>query len=503
MSPTYFIKTFGCQMNFSDSERLASFLEKNNFKPSLKIDKANLVIFNSCGVRKMAEDRAFGQIHNLRKNNPNIKIALTGCISQRKDVQLTLAKKVDLFFPINNFDELGKFININFNNIKLKLKNSKLIRNSKLKIQNFNSDNNKINYLSITPNYAHKFQANVPIMTGCNNFCAYCVVPYARGREVSRGADEIIKEIKNLLKNGCQEITLLGQNVNSYNGELQIKNSKLKNNINFSQLLHLVNNLPGNFWIRFMSSHPKDMSDELIQTITSLDKVCESVHLPIQSGDDTVLKNMNRKYTQKHYLNLIKKIKASFEKNKPAKLYSISSDIIVGFPGETKLQLEKSAQVMRKANYDMAYFGQFSPRPQTIAWKMKDNVTKPEKERREKYLNEILKKTALANNKKYLGKTIDVLIENKKGEFYFGKTRTFKNIRAIIHKDYCPELVRPRVSLASAVAQGSQSEKCHPEQNCHLEQSCHPELVSGSLIGKIIPVKITQAKIWSLEGEIK
>ncbi len=450
----YFIKTFGCQMNFSDSERLASFLEENNLKPAKQITEANLVIFNSCGVRKMPEDRAFGQIHNIRKNNPNVKIILTGCISQRKDVQLTLAKKVNLFFPIKNFDKLKKFININFKNTKSKLKKSKIEN------RNFTSDNKKIDYLSTIPSYTNKFQANVPIMTGCDNFCAYCVVPYARGREVSREADKIIKEIKNLLKNGFREITLLGQNVNSYKGELNIKNSKLKINdtINFSQLLKMINEIPGDFRIRFMSSHPKDMSDELIQAITSLDKVCESVHLPIQSGDDTVLKNMNRKYTRKHYLNLIKKVKAGFEINKPHKLYSISSDIIVGFPGETKAQFEKSAFVMRQVKYDMVYFGQFSPRPQTAAWKMKDNVTKPGKERREKYLNEILKKTALANNKKYLDKTIDVLVENKKGEFYFGKTRTFKNVRIISDQK--------------------------------------------NLIGKFVKVKITKINIWNLEGKL-
>lgn len=449
-------------MNFSDSERLASFLNSFGFKPlknknntnltAKDLTKADLVIFNSCGVRKMPEDRAFGQIHNLRKNNPQIKIALTGCISQRKDVQKVLEKKVDLFFSIKDIKLLENFVIENFKNYS--------------EIQNLPSNQEKIDYLSINPKYTNTFSANVPIMTGCNNFCAYCVVPYARGREVSRPAEEIINEIKFLIKKGYKEIILLGQNVNSYKSEIRKSKSETKSksanskpeNINFASLLKMINDIGGDFWIRFMTPHPKDMSDELIETITRLDKVCESVHLPIQSGDNKVLQNMNRRYTRKHYLGLIDKIKKSFDKNKPGKIFSLSSDVIVGFPGETKTQLEKTAQVMQKARYDMVYFGQFSPRPQTAAWKMKDNVTKIEKERREKYLNEILKKTSLENNKQYLNKTFDILIESQKDDSYFGKTRTLKNV-----------MIRTN---------------------------------NKNLIGKIIPVKITKISTWNLEGKI-
>ncbi|MEF3692061.1 MAG: tRNA (N6-isopentenyl adenosine(37)-C2)-methylthiotransferase MiaB [Candidatus Moraniibacteriota bacterium] len=407
--PKYFIKTFGCQMNFSDSERLASFLKKNKFKTASQINEADLVIFNSCGVRKMAEDRALGQIHNLRKNNPLIKIALTGCISHRKDIQKILKTKVDLFFPINDFGLLKNFILKNF-------------QNSKFKIQNSPSNQEKIAYLSINPRYTNKFQACVPIMTGCNNFCSYCVVPYARGRETSRPAEEIINEIKKLIRKGYREITLLGQNVNSYKGIFN------KKEINFSQLLKMINKIPGKFWIRFMSPHPKDINDALIETITKSQKVCELIHLPLQSGSDEVLKNMNRHYTRKHYLGLIKKIKSGFKKNKPAKLFAISSDIIVGFPGENQKQFRETADIMKKAKYDMVYFGQFSRRPETVAWKMKDNVSKKEKERREKYLNKILAQTALANNKKYLNKNLEILVDHQKEKNYFGKTRTLKNV---------------------------------------------------------------------------
>ncbi|MDX9913443.1 MAG: tRNA (N6-isopentenyl adenosine(37)-C2)-methylthiotransferase MiaB [Candidatus Moranbacteria bacterium] len=456
----YYIKTFGCQMNFSDSERLASFLDSLGLEPLLikadtdlsskALTEADLVIFNSCGVRKMPEDRAFGQIHNLRKNNPNIKIALTGCIAQRKDVQQVLKNKVDLFFSIKNIKLLENFVIENyFKNLKLKIKNSP-------------SNQEKIAYLSINPKYTNTFSANVPIMTGCNNFCTYCVVPYARGRETSRPVAEIIEEIKSLVKNGYKEITLLGQNVNSYRGELKIKNEKLKisgsQTLNFSDLLRKINEIPGDFWIRFITSHPKDMDDVLIDTVTKLEKVCESVHLPIQSGNNKILEKMNRKYTLQHYLDLTEKIKQSFKKNKPATIFSLSSDIIVGFPGETKKQLEDSALIMKKVKYDMVYFGQFSPRPETVAWKMKDNVSKVEKERREKYLNEILKKTALANNKKYLNKIFDILIESKKNGSYFGKTRTLKNVLVKTDKE--------------------------------------------NLIGKIVKVQITKISTWNLEGKL-
>ena len=446
-------------MNVSDSERIAGFLEARQILPAKDMPKADIVIFNTCGVRKMAEDRAYGQIHNLWKNNPKTKIIVTGCLANRKDIQEKLKNKVALFCEIKDFPE--KISNLKFkisNQIPIsndliskknnhsKFDNSKLNRNSKLKIQN--SSNQPCDYLELTPNYSTPHTAYVPIMTGCNNFCSYCVVPYARGREVSRPAEEILSEIKKLIKSGVKEITLLGQNVNSY------KSKKY----NFEKLLKKVNTLPGNFWIRFMTPHPKDMTDGLIETITSLEKVCEAVHLPIQSGADAVLKNMNRKYSRAHYLQLIEKIKKGFAKNKPDQIFSLSSDIIVGFPGETKAQLEKTAGVMRKVNYDMVFFGQFSPRPGTAAFKMKDNVPKEEKVRREKYLNEILAASALKNNEQYLKKIFPVLIMSEKNGNYFGYTRTLKNVKI--------------------------------------------QTGRKNLVGKIIDIKITRVDIWNLEGKI-
>jgi tRNA-2-methylthio-N6-dimethylallyladenosine synthase len=394
-------------------------------------------------------------VHNLRKNNPQIKIILTGCLAHRKDVQRRLKDKVDLFVNIKDFS-----------------KEIKKILDTRYEIRNTFNDCKPNKYLSIKPAYASKHTAYIPIMTGCNNFCSYCVVPYARGREASRPASEILIEIKKLIEIGYKEIVLLGQNVNSYKSRVESQKSKRNTAyINFSELLRKVNDIKGNFWISFVSNHPKDFSDELIETATKLKKVCEYIHLPVQAGDNKILKKMNRRYTYNQYLVLVEKIRKALEKNKPKRLYSITSDIIVGFPGETKKQFLKSAEVMKKIKYDMVYFGQFSPRPETAAWKMKDNVSKKEKSRREKCLNEILKKTSFKNNQKYLDKSIEVLIDRavlpkaelweKKSSaleeiIYFGRTRTMKNVKIISKKK--------------------------------------------NLVGKIIKVKITKANIWNLES---
>jgi len=251
-------------------------------------------------------------------------------------------------------------------------------------------------------------------MTGCDNYCTYCVVPYARGGEQSRPEKEVLCEVKELVGRGYKEITLLGQNVNSYK-------------YGFVKLLKQINKIPGDFWIRFVSLHPKDMTDDLIKAVAKLDKVCEYIHLPFQAGDNTVLKNMNRKYTRTDYLRLIRKIRKEIDN------VAISTDVIVGFPGETKEQFKKSVDIFEKAKFDMAYIAQYSPRPGTKAAEMTDNVTRVEKKRREKALTRVLIKTAKENNKKYIGKTVPVLVEKEtpdhKCNYYLGKTRTFKNVK--------------------------------------------------------------------------
>ncbi len=467
-------------MNVSDSQRLATFLEAQGFSQSTEMGSAELVIFNTCGVKQTAENRAYSLINNLRKAEKasrlkakNFKltaIIMTGCLANRTDVQKRMETKVDLFCEIKNFPQ--DFQKLNFchlernssdENQKNEVEGSESNTNyDNIRFLDFARNDNSRDYLSIVPKHQNSFEAYVPIMTGCNNFCTYCVVPNARGREVSRPAEEIITEVKKLVSKGYKNIILLGQNVNSYRGTWSVErgalNAKAKEKIvTFSTLLKKINAISGKFWIQFVSSHPKDMSDELIEVMTKCQKVCENIHLPVQAGDDEILQKMNRHYTQKHYLNLIKQINQAFEKNKPGKIFSISSDIIVGFPGETRKKFLQSAEVMEKAKFDMVFFGQFSPRPETAAWKMKDNVSQKEKTRREQYLNEILKRTAFENNQKYLNQTVEVLIEQQKEASYFGKTRTLKNVKI------------------------ATSEK--------------------DLLGKIVKVKITKANVWNLEGE--
>ena len=419
-------------MNHSDSERIASFLESANLILIKDIASADLVIINTCGIRQAAENRVYSQVHNLRKAGNNCKIIITGCIAHRADVQKRLKGKVDAFCETKDIHHILSrivhdvfFLNPNTPATKQETIIDTAISNDAER-NNESLSKEHISYLSIQPKHTSNFQALVPIMTGCNNFCSYCVVPYARGREISRSANDIITEVSGLVRNGYKQITLLGQNVNSYaSPDDTAENETIK----FPGLLEKINRIPGKFWITFVSSHPKDMSDELIETVAKCKKACEWVHLPVQAGDDTVLKNMNRHYTRRHYLDLLRKIRISFEKYKPELTYSITSDIIVGFPGETELQFEQSAILMRKAKFDMVYFGQFSPRPRTQAYDMQDTVSNLEKEHRESMLNEILKKTALANNKKYIGKKLEVLIEQEKDGYYLGKTRSQKNIK--------------------------------------------------------------------------
>jgi tRNA-2-methylthio-N6-dimethylallyladenosine synthase len=390
-------------MNKSDSERIAAILQKNNYQLTEKITEADLIAINMCSVRQSAVNRIYGlkkKFSELGKNKKNLKTVLTGCYLPSDE------KKFKNFFNfIFKINDLNKFSNW------------------------LGTKNNKIkNYLSVSPVYSSTFSAYVPIMTGCNNFCAYCVVPYTREREISRRVEEIIFEVKNLIKKGFKQIILLGQNVNSYQGKIKntnkkIKKVKTKKFVDFADLLKLINDIPGKFWLTFITSHPKDLSDKLIKIISAGKKIMPYLHLPVQAGNDKILKKMNRGYTIKNYKNLIYKIR------KKNKTISISTDIIVGFPGETKKQFAGTADLMRQIGFDMSYLAEYSPRPLTAANRLKDDVPIEEKKQRLTILNEILKKTALKNNQKYLNKKIEVLITNfnKKG-FYQGLNQNFKNV---------------------------------------------------------------------------
>ncbi|NCN22071.1 tRNA (N6-isopentenyl adenosine(37)-C2)-methylthiotransferase MiaB [Candidatus Falkowbacteria bacterium] len=399
MQKKYFIITIGCQMNISDSERLAAFLEGDGFKLAKKRHEADLLILNTCGVRQAAEDRIYGLINTIRKENKEIKILITGCLSKRQDVMKRMLGKVDWFLPVGDMALIPALFKGDDNKLKFSLDSYRLKNGEK--------------YLKVKPKYKSSYSVVIPIGNGCNNFCSYCVVPYARGREVYRPAKDIIEEVKNLIKLGYKEIILVAQNVNSYQDE----------KYNFAKLLSEISKISGNFWLRFFSSHPKDMSDELIKVIGSSDKICHHLHLALQSGDDKILEAMNRKYNISHYKKLIKKVRMA----KPG--IAITTDIIVGFPGETKAQFLNTFKVFKEISFEMAYLSQYSPRPGTVsAEKMKDDVSKSEKKRRFEVLNEELKKVADDSHKIYLNKELEVLVDGFKKGKYFGKSSSFKTV---------------------------------------------------------------------------
>jgi len=326
----YHIITYGCQMNKSDSERIATRLEIKGHKFVKNIKQADLIVINVCSIRQSAIDRIKSKIKQIKKSQPQTKIVLTGCILEKDKKQFK--DQVEEIWPIADFKNKAKCESIK-----------------------------------------HAF---VPIMTGCNNFCSYCAVPYARGREKSRSVKEIIKEIKNLINNNYKEITLLGQNVNSYKSE----------DCNFPKLLKLIINLEGKFKIDFLTSHPKDMSDELIEIIANNKNISKKIHLPIQSGDDVILKKMNRGYTVEHYKKLIKKIEKAIPNIK------LSTDIIVGFPGETEKQFQNTVKLIKQIKFEHAYISFYSPRPGTAAYELKDDIPSDEKKKRQKILLKLFPK---------------------------------------------------------------------------------------------------------------
>ncbi|XOB41654.1 MAG: MiaB/RimO family radical SAM methylthiotransferase [Candidatus Nealsonbacteria bacterium] len=388
--PKYYIITYGCQMNKSDSERISSVLENKGYLPTSNETEADLIVVNMCSVRQSAVDRVYGlapKFKKLKTKKPKLKTVLTGCILKK---------------------DKKKFREI------------------------FDSIWNMRNYFDISPKCKSKSLAFVPISNGCNNLCAYCVVPYTRGPLVCRNHQEVLKEIKDLVKKGFKEIWLLGQNVNDYH-------SSSDSLINFPKLLKLVNDIPGTFWIRFISSHPKDFSNDLIDAMAECEKVTEYLNLPVQSGDNEILKRMNRPYTVKQYKNLVKKIRKKIPD------ITLSTDIIVGFPGEKEKQFQNTVKLFKEIKYDMAYIAKYSPRPQTAASKLKDDILPEEKERRWKILTEVLKQTALKKNRKYIGKRVEALVNEQKNGFLIGKTRTYKTVKFGGQKNLIGQFVKVKI----------------------------------------------------------
>lgn len=422
--------THGCQMNEHDSEKITWLLEKMGYSFVNEVEDADLIILNTCSVRHSAEDKVYGQLgnlKNLKSKKKNIKVAVCGCMMQREESRNYVIEKfpnVDIIFGTNNIWKLPELLKASYDGKKLAMD----IEENPLSIDD-----------SLGANRLYNFKSYVNIMYGCNNFCSYCIVPYTRGRETSRRPHDIIREIEELSKNGTKEVTLLGQNVNSYGKTFDDKYS-------FANLLEEINDIKGIKRIRFMTSHPKDISDELIYSFKNLDKLCNFLHLPVQAGSSRVLKMMNRKYTKEDYLRKIDKVK-SVNPN-----IALSTDIMVGFPGESEEDFLDTLDLVKKVEYDTAFTFIYSMRENTPAARMEQVPNKVKHERFERLLD-ILYPIQEKKNKAFIGKDIDVLVEDfskKDDANVSGRTDEFKLINFKGNKNDIGKILKVKVTEANS-----------------------------------------------------
>ena len=435
----YYIDTMGCQMNENDSLKYAGILESMGFEKGEE-NNSNLYLFNTCCVRENAENTLFGRLGMLKARklkNEEIYIAVVGCMTQQEHILEKIKKSY-------------RFVDIVLGTSCMSIFPEKLynvIVNHQRKIEYIDVSNTLEEEVPIK--YEDKYKASVSIIYGCNNFCTYCIVPYVRGRERSRRPEDILSDIKRLAKDGYKEIMLLGQNVNSYGndftGEL--------NGYNFPKLLQDVEKIEGIEIIRFMSPHPKDFKDDLIDVIRNSSKIARQIHLPLQSGNSHILKKMNRKYTKEQFLELALKLKRIPN-------ISLSTDIIVGFPNETEEEFKDTLDVVKKVLFDQIYMFIFSPREGTVAAKMEDNVSYEEKVDRLEKLKHIYEETLPMLNKKMIGNIYKVLVE--------GKSKTNKDL-------YTGRSSQNKVVIFEA---------------------------DDALIGKVVDIKIDSEHLWYLKGTI-
>ena len=434
---SYFVKTYGCQMNVHDSENIKAILEEMGFEEALDMENADLILLNTCAIRENAHNKVFGMIGRLKhmkEDRPNIITGVCGCMAQEEVVVKEILDKysfLDIVFGTHNIHELPEILN-------------KAMYKDKIEVDVYSCEGDIIEDMPAKRD--SKYKAFVNIMYGCDKFCTYCIVPYTRGKQRSRRFGDIIREVKTLKNDGYKEVTLLGQNVNAYGKDLNLE-------YDMSDLLEEVakTNIER---VRFVTSHPWDFTDRMIEVIGKYPNIMPYIHLPLQSGSDRILKLMGRRYTKESYLELFNKIK------KTVPNASITTDIIVGFPGETEEDFLETLDVVNKCKYDSAFTFIFSPREGTPAAKMKDDIPLSVKEERLHRLNEVVNKYALLANEKYLGKIVPVLLENvsEKGEGKLvGYTDTMKLVNVKASKD---------------------------------------------MLGKIVLVKITDVKTWSMDGEI-
>lgn len=421
-----YIETLGCQMNKSDAERMFGMLEYLGYEKTIEPKQADLLIINTCSIRQLSEDKAYSQIGvwgKWKKTRPNIKIAFSGCVAQQvKEDLFKRAPYVDLVIGTQRLYELPELI--------------KRVENGERVCSCEESPYTEKDY---NIKRVKSINAWVPIMEGCNNFCSYCIVPYTRGRERSRNFENIMTEVIKALKEGFKEITLLGQNVDSYKGT-----DKDGNEVNLSGLLKAINVLEGQFRIRFVTSYPTDITEELIDTVITCDKVCEYFHIPMQSGDDYVLKKMNRRYDVATYSKICNHIRTKVPD------VTITSDFIAGFPGETEEQFQNTLDTMKKLELDYSNTAAYSPREKTVAAKWVDKfIPEDEKTERLARLNETNRECCVISNNKYIGREMEVLVEkfeNHNGtNVISGRTRNNKMVHIPCETDRTGEFVNVKI----------------------------------------------------------
>ncbi|MDD2409590.1 MAG: tRNA (N6-isopentenyl adenosine(37)-C2)-methylthiotransferase MiaB [Bacilli bacterium] len=433
----YYIRTYGCQMNVHDTEEIKGLLESLGFNESENINISDLIILNTCAIRENAHDKVFGflgRLKHLKKNNPNLIIGLCGCMAQEESVVTYIKEKhsyIDIVFGTHNICELPKMLEE---------------YTGKQKINVDSKEGNVIEFDNLYKRDSN-ITAWVNIMYGCDKFCTYCIVPYTRGKQRSRKLKDILKEVIELKNAGYKEITLLGQNVNAYGKDLEEK-------IEFSTLLEKVSKI-GIERIRFVTSHPWDFTDEMIDVISKYDNIMPYIHLPVQSGSNKILKLMNRKYTNEEYLTLFYKIKNKI------KNVSITTDIIVGFPGELEEDFEETLNLVKKCQFDGAFTFIFSARENTPASKMKDSLSLEEKNNRLQKLNKLINNYSKESNLKTLGTIQKVLV--------------------------------------TSISERDNNKVAGYTENMKLVNIDAP----ASSIGKIIDVEIIDAKSFSLDGIMK
>ena len=429
-TPQFYLHSYGCQGNVSEGEKIEGILTEIGFIKTENVELADIIILNTCAIREKAQEKVFSNIGNilrLKLENKEKIVGVCGCMVQQEHVKKRIEtnfKEIDLVFGPHVIHKLPEMMY----NILLKIKRQYIDINEKENIEE-----------NIPILRGSKIKALVPTSYGCNNFCSYCIVPYVKGRERSRDFSIILDEIKNLVENGYKEIMLLGQNVNSYGQDLGFKDG-------FANLLYEINKIKGDFWVRFMTSHPKDFSKKLIDVISTCDKVCKHFHLPIQSGCDRILKEMNRKCDKERYLKIIEYTR------KKIKDATFTTDIIVGFPGETYEEFKETLDIVKKVEYIYIFNFIFSKRVGTKAEKMQDLVSKEEKT---KWINELIdlqNEISLKLNKTYVGKEEVVLFEglkNAEEDVMIGRTDKSILVCCEKEKDKIGKFCRVKIKKAN------------------------------------------------------